>query len=119
MDSHSRIPCMKSQVSLLSLAPHLGVSKGTLGLHILKCCSFNSKDTFCCTKFLLIIQIAFEEKFHLLWCQTQVYDPLKDVSARNQSDSNHCVCDSTPYKPCTLSFNKEQKVQGIIQGKLL
>lgn len=86
--------CMESQVSLLSLAPHLGVSKGTLGLHILKCCSFNSQDTLFCTKFLLIIQVAFEEEFHLLWCQAQVYDPLKDVSARNQSDSNH-VCDST------------------------
>lgn len=111
--------CMESQVSLLSLAPHLGVSKGTLGLHILQCCSFNSQDTFCCTKFLLIIQVAFEEEFHLLWCQAQVYDPFKDVPAKNQSDSNHCVGDSTQYKPCTLSCNKEQKVRGNIQGKLL
>lgn len=108
--------CMESQVSLLSLAPSLGVSKGTLGLHILKCCSFNSQDTFCCTKFLLIIQVAFEEEFHLLWCQAQVYDPLKDVSERNQSDSNHSVCDSTQYKPVSCLLTKSRKSRKTFRG---
>jgi len=120
MDIHGRTPhlsapALHGEPSLLLLVLYLGVSTGTLGLHILKCCSFNSQDTFCGTKFLLIIQVAFKEEFHLLWCQAQVYDPLKDVPARNQSDSDCCVGDSTQYKPCNLPLNKEQKVEGDIQ----
>lgn len=68
----------------VSLLWELALSQRTLGLYVLQRRYFHSLDGFRRAVFLLVIQVAFEEKLHPLCCQAQVNDSLENVPARNQ-----------------------------------